>query len=490
MNRRTLTVLILVMVAFGSPTVRGQHSTAPVSAEIAQMPAPAEKTQTPASRAEMVETPTSVARAESEQTPTSRAVQTTAAAPARAEMAPTPAAPARAEMAQTTAAPARAEMASTFPAAERAEMAQALAPATRAESDQTPKPSKPPKAPRAPKANTSPESETPPADPSEQVQVEPVIVKLGRGGRLAVTTRIASIKVKGWDRDTVEATATGENGPRQLKAEVTGDPSRARVFLYVPAASKRYDRVIQILVNLPRYADIETLESQTGDIEVADLDGGVAISSGTGGVIVSRVGSLKVASRAGEIEARDIKGEVTAKTLQGGIVVSNVAGRVDVSATNGDIEVRNAAGDVRATSATGDVEVRCAKGRAEVSSASGSLTLIGIGGDAEASTASGDVSFKSAIRTGGNYRLKSISGEVEMTVQPDPPGFTATMITYSGEIDTAFPLKLDSGLPAGAKNKQVTGRYGDGQARITLDSFSGTARIVKGAAAAMKDCNK
>ena len=414
MNRRSLTILILVMVAFGSPVAWAQESNAPAHA------------QKPVTRTET--TRTTVTRTET-----------------------------------------------------------AKSAATRVESEQTPKPAKPPRAPRAPRA-TSPEPEAP--EPGETVQVEPVVVKLGRGGRLAVTSRIASIKVKGWDKDTVEATATSENGPRQLKAEVTGDPSRSRVFLYVPATSRRHDSELQIMVNLPRYAEVETLESQNGDIEVADLDGGVAINSGNGSVTVLRVGSLKAASRAGEIEARNIKGEVTAKTFQGGIIVSDVAGRVDVSATNGDIEVRNAAGDVRATSASGDIGVHCAKGRAEVSSASGSLTLVGIGGDAEASTASGDVAFKSAIRTGGTYRMRSISGEVEMTVQPDPPGFTATMITYSGEIDTAFPLKLDSGLPAGAKNKQVTGRYGDGQARITLDSFSGTARIVKGTAAAMKECNR
>jgi hypothetical protein len=361
-------------------------------------------------------------------------------------------------------------------------------PATPAEVGQTPKTPKLPRGPRTPRAD-APETPAPSAE-TEPVQVEPVVVKLARGGRLAVTTRIASIKVTGWDRDTVEATATGESGPRQLKAEVTGDPSRARVFLYVPAATRRYDREIQIHVNLPRYAEVETLESQTGDIEVANLDAGVAISTANGTVNVSRVGSLKVGSRSGDIQASDIKGEVIARSLQGGIIVSNVAGRVDVSAANGDVQVRNAESDVRATSATGDVDVRCTKGRADVSSASGSITLIGIGGDAEASTASGDVAFKSAIRAAGNYRLKSISGEVEMTVQPDPPGFTATLITYSGEIDTAFPLKLDSGLPGGEKNRRVTGRFGDGQAKVTLDSFSGTVRIVKGAAAAMKDCNK
>ncbi|HWO01468.1 MAG TPA: DUF4097 family beta strand repeat-containing protein [Blastocatellia bacterium] len=359
-------------------------------------------------------------------------------------------------------------------------------PTAQAETQQTPK-AKPPKTPRTPRAET-PEAAAPEAGPA--VQVEPVVVKLARGGRLAVTTRIGNIKVVGWDRDTIEATASGESGPRQLKAEVTGDPSRARVFLYVPAASRRYDHEIEIHVNLPRYAEVETLESQSGDIEVGGLDAGVAISSGSGNVKVHSVGSLKIGSRSGDVDARDIKGEVTGRSMQGNIVVGNVGGRVDVSATNGDVEVRNAEGDVRATSATGDIDVRCAKGRAEVSSASGSITLIGVGSDTEASTASGDVVFKSAIRAGGTYRLKSISGEVEMTLQPEPPGFTATLITYSGEIDTAFPLKLDSGLPGGEKNRRVIGRYGDGQTKITLDSFSGTVRIVKGAAAALKDCNK
>jgi hypothetical protein len=74
-----------------------------------------------------------------------------------------------------------------------------------------------------------------------------------------------------------------------------------------------------------------------------------------------------------------------------------------------------------------------------------------------------------------------------MYVQPDPPGFTATLTTYSGELETDFPLKLDSPLQ-GPINRKMVGRYGDGQAQITLDSFSGASRIVKGTAATAREC--
>src|SRR5262249_5943810 len=133
-------------------------------------------------------------------------------------------------------------------------------------------------------------------------------------------------------------------------------------------------------------------------------------------------------------------------------------------------------------------DLRCVKGSATVSSASGSINLIGVGGDVDASTASGEVIFKGALRAGGHYRLKSISGEVEMTLLPDAPGFTATLMSYSGEIETDVPLKRDSQWRGTPTNHRITGRYGDGQTQITLDSFRGTVRIAKGTPAMLKEC--
>jgi DUF4097 and DUF4098 domain-containing protein YvlB len=241
-------------------------------------------------------------------------------------------------------------------------------------------------------------------------------------------------------------------------------------------------------VKIPRYADLETLDGFRGDIEVTDVDGSALINAGNGDVKVMRVGSLKVSRRSGDVNVREVKGDLTARSYNGDVVVDNVSGLVDVAASNGDLRVHNTGGDVRANSATGDIEVRCAKGRAEVSSASGGVTLIGIGGDVDASTASADVVFIGTMKAGGNYRLKSLSGDVSMTVQPDAPGFTATLTTYSGSINTDFPLKVESPVQGGPINRRITGAYGNGQTKLALDSFSGIVKIAKGTAAALKEC--
>jgi hypothetical protein len=60
--------------------------------------------------------------------------------------------------------------------------------------------------------------------------------------------------------------------------------------------------------------------------------------------------------------------------------------------------------------------------------------------------------------------------------------------TYSGEIDTGFPLKIESPAQGGPINRRMTGVYGNGLAKIALDSFSGTVKISKGTAAALNEC--
>lgn len=348
---------------------------------------------------------------------------------------------------------------------------------------QTQKPPQPPKASKPEKAPAA--TPTPHAEAVDQAEVDPVNVKLVRGGKVAISSRSGRIAVSGWDRDVVQATAIGDNGPVPIETQTTGDSAHPRLLLVV---TRRNLREARLDVKVPRYADVETLEGYRGDIEISDVEGITLIGAGNGDVTISRVGALKVSRRSGDVTVKEAKGDVTARSFNGDVVVSNVSGLVDVAATNGDLRVNNAGGDVRANSATGDIEVRCAKGRAEVSSASGSITLIGIGGDADASTASGEVIFRGAIRVGGSYRLKSLTGEVAMTIQSDTPGFTATLTTYSGEIETQFPLKVESPVQGGPINRRITGVFGNGQAKLSLDSFSGIVKVLKASAATLKEC--
>src|SRR4030095_616581 len=70
---------------------------------------------------------------------------------------------------------------------------------------QTPKPKpKPDKAPTAMPAPSLPGE--------EQIHVEPISVKLARGGKVAISSRSGEIIVNGWDRDVVQARANSETG--------------------------------------------------------------------------------------------------------------------------------------------------------------------------------------------------------------------------------------------------------------------------------------
>lgn len=306
---------------------------------------------------------------------------------------------------------------------------------------------------------------------------------------MGVTTRQGRVSITGWDKATLEATARSDQGSEQLVVEATGEGEAQKVSLYVPARARRAPiKELTIEVRVPRYAIIDSVESTTGDVMVANIDASVSVASGSGNVSLNQVQSGRVRARSGAIAGRDVKGDFFARSLSGPVVAERVAGAVDVSSNNGSIQVRNTEGNVRANAAAGDISVHCAKGRVDLSTANGSVVLVGIGGDVDATSASGSVLFTGPIRADGNYRLKSLSGEVEMAIQPDAPGFNATLITYSGDIETDFPIKMDGPFQGVPINRRVSGRYGKGGANVTLDSFSGTVKIGKATAAQLKEC--
>ncbi|HYP27754.1 MAG TPA: DUF4097 family beta strand repeat-containing protein [Blastocatellia bacterium] len=360
-------------------------------------------------------------------------------------------------------------------------LAGALAPAAKAE-------------PFDPQSTAPAPQDPPPAQASQAAEVD---LKLERGGKVSISNRAGKITVTGWDRDRVEAKATDveDSSPLPVVASADREPGTVslRVGRYAPRAGdeprapRHASGEANLVVQVPRYANLEIVDSFGSDVSVSDVQGNVLINQGNGDVDVKRVGSLRASRQNGDISVSGVDRNCQVRNLNGDINVSDVKGRVDSSTANGDISIRNAGGDARADSATGSLDIRCVEGRADANSASGSINLVGIGGDVDANSASGEVIFRGRIQAGGRYKLKTISGEVEMSIQPDPPGFTATMSSYTGELETDFPLKVDT-PSQGRVNRRVVGRYGDGQAQFVLDSFSGAVRIIKGLAAASAEC--
>jgi DUF4097 and DUF4098 domain-containing protein YvlB len=249
-----------------------------------------------------------------------------------------------------------------------------------------------------------------------------------------------------------------------------------------------------------------SLQTASGDIRATRISGRASLFTGSGDVRIEGAGSLSVKNASGSVRAksidgsasiqansadvdiRGVKGDLIAKIQSGDLVADNIGGFVEAGVTSGDVSITHSSGDVKISTISADVKVQCATGSVRVDSASSSIELAGIAGDVEAKTASGDVTFTGSVRPHGHYFLKSVSGSVRMAIQADIPGFTASLQSYSGEMETAFPLRLESPMGNGKLPRKVIGRYGDGQANISLDSFSGTVTLTKLVGARMPKC--
>lgn len=355
-------------------------------------------------------------------------------------------------------------------------------------------------------------------------QGEPLSVVLERGGKVAVDNRTTGrIVIIGWDKDTVEARATSERGVEVVRFSTGGESPAKSIWLKadyakieeplsprpeptpmpaptsqleIPAlpadlprrirmpGDKPYDGIIDppmrtdgralevhLEVRVPRYAEIEVIKVIRSGVEITGVETPLIILGDRSDVILKNVGAVEVRTRSGAVE------------------VENASGLVDVVTASGAIRVRRANGDVRVLSINGEVEIECVRGRVNVDNTGGSIKLDNIYGDVDASTSNSNVLFTGAIREDGRYHLKSMSGTVEMALRDKPPGFTAALSSYRGQIENEIQLKIKQAAQHEETiNRRIIGRYGDGQAQITLDTFDGKVKLSKLAPSALKEC--
>jgi DUF4097 and DUF4098 domain-containing protein YvlB len=96
-----------------------------------------------------------------------------------------------------------------------------------------------------------------------------------------------------------------------------------------------------------------------------------------------------------------------------------------------------------------------------------------------AETVSGDVRYDGTFARDGRYDLSSHSGEIRLAL-PANVGAALSLRTYSGSIDTDFPLTLQpNGSGAARPGRRLEFTLGGGGARVTAESFSGDITIAR-----------
>ncbi len=261
-------------------------------------------------------------------------------------------------------------------------------------------------------------------------------VALERGGTVELGLVSGEIIVIGGASNTVRIRATSEEGRLRF------DASPSRVAL-----------------------SVEAVNGELGDARYE-----VSVPAGT---------RLVANAVSGDITVRDTRGSVETQSVSGDVSVSNATDRVTASSVSGSVDVRSVTGSVRGQSVSGDFTLTDATGDVEAGTVSGDITITRTRSRlVRATTTSGDIAYDGNADPDGRYELRSHSGDVHVSLPPSADA-TFTVETFSGGIDTNFPITLQPGR-VGMRPRHVTFKVGSGAARVSLESFSGDIIIRRG----------
>ncbi len=264
-------------------------------------------------------------------------------------------------------------------------------------------------------------------------------VRIDRQGIVDLSIVSGMITVTGWDRPDVRISAVTDGDTR-----LRFDANSSRITLDVDherSRGRHNNGDARYIVSVPRGVRLE-LEAVSGDV--------------------------KATGSQGEIDASSVSGDVEISDGVRVVSVESVSGSVRATQVNGNLRAESVSGSVRAETVSGSVEA---------STVSGTIRLVGIQSrDVRTETVSGNILYTGSIDAGGKYDFESHSGTIRLNI-PRTAGANVTVETFSGDISTDFSVVRQ---PRGGSSRQG-GNFeftiGDGRARISAQTFSGTIVI-------------
>lgn len=253
------------------------------------------------------------------------------------------------------------------------------------------------------------------------------------GGRLSVDNHQGAVRVRSWDRPAMRVTAVHSDriyiDIRQSSGGVRLEGEARRG----PAHGIDYD------ITVPRDYSID-IDCVNCDVMVQDVDGGIRVDNVQGDIVVrGGSGRLDLDSVSGEINVTGARGRVVADNVNSGIRMSDITGNVTAGSVNGEIQ------------------------------------LIGIeADDVEAETTNGHIQYEGSLRDGGRYNFSTHNGGIRVTI-PEGVGVDVNVSTHSGEVEADFPVQVRGALQQG----ELSFVIGDGGARLDLEAFNGTIRLLR-----------
>ena len=251
-----------------------------------------------------------------------------------------------------------------------------------------------------------------------------------RDGTVKITNAAGSVRVIGWDRDSVAVRATLGAGAERLLFSTNERETRIRVVLDREA---RDIAGTQLEVRVPRRSQV-AIRTSSADIDVSHVSGTLDLESVSGAIRVSGTPRMVYAESAG-----------------------------------GDIDVEVSAKVVRAKSVDGDVTVRTARGYLEVATVSGDASVLAEQvWEGEVTSVSGAIRFEGGFDPNGSFFFESHGGRIELILPSN--------IDADFDITTLAGARVQNAFAPSSERSFSTGRGGT---QVRIKSFKGDVVLIK-----------
>lgn len=190
--------------------------------------------------------------------------------------------------------------------------------------------------------------------------------------------------------------------------------------------------------------------------------------------------AVTVHTLSGDIVVEGAPERLQAETFKGAIRVLGGGGRLELESVAGAITVTDFRGSRLTVDATGnDITITNATGRLELTSVNGAIRMRGIRSSfVDVNTVDGLIEFEGPLASDGRYNFETHSGGLTLTLPGDVSAHL-DISTFSGRFQSQIPATR----PADSDHSDstaFTARLGRGEARVTIDSFSGNIRVLRG----------
>jgi hypothetical protein len=247
---------------------------------------------------------------------------------------------------------------------------------------------------------------------------------------------VGTVRVIGWDRDSVEITGTvaagsqlGGLGPPGKSAPVSG------LKFFIEAPTEKAGREGSLTMRVPRNARV-WLKTGSAEVTVSDV---------TGGLDVNIVG--------GSITVHGNPRELRAESMDGAVVIDGAPQWMRVKTATGDIKLRGGE-NVGASTISGAIDAT--GGEAD------HLTL---------ETTTGAIRFALTLARGASVQMETHSGPIDVQL-PRPTDVEVDAATVTGAIENAWTrAKPEPGREGRGMTLSTSGGLSAG--RMVLRSFKG-----------------